>query len=193
MFPVARKSTMRIFEYSNTKPINNNRLEAAINQLNVQSGKCYINSDTVRTIGGFLNIPIKYYSGWFFLPGDIPIYHEWNELDGQIIDVSTSIAEYHFLSEKFRNLKTSNPNWRNEVAKSLVAFRKRRRQISKDCVWGNVLEGFLYVGCEDTHENAKDLVGNLAKGFPEHLSFAHKQNARGSSELNRIIWKQQSR
>lgn len=166
LYPLgARRKEKRVFTHENTKRISDSDLEALMREVHKQrdfrSGYCY--TTTTRVVMNALHNgwpKIQYFSGWLTISGGEPLHHAWAVLGDGVIDMTCLFASVALMKKFDENTKERAAaakaaggdtliewavQWRREWIELIAPFEAG--DIIENRVWGQVPEGYVYVGC----------------------------------------------
>lgn len=190
MFPLAskKKDKIKVLHPEITTPLDNPIFEDGLNQMIKsyydkgigQSGLCYRNARAVVDVAKALDLDVQFYSGWLFIGANsLPVHHAWALIgEEHVVDIVICPGELMLLNQ----VDSTNPNWRKEIASKLKNYRDTHNKV-RDRVFGKVPEGLVYIGSEDTPDNALNTFAQLSKDFPNHPSYSGGGNMKGQSKL----------
>ena len=195
MFPLSSKKKYKMFHVLNTVELENEQLAYYLNQAITQhydegvgrSGRCYTNAYVVQQAAEELELNVTYYSGWLFVgPNSLPVHHAWAIVgEDSLVDIAISPGEFDIMQEA----DFSKPEFRKDIASKLKDYASTHKDV-KYRIYGKVPEGLVYIGSEDTAENARNIFEGLGKEFPNHPSYGGGGNMKGQSQLQKELDKQ---
>lgn len=153
----------KIFESSNTLEIKDEDILNLINTVKFKLAHCYTMSEML--LDTLKDYNIKSYSGWFFIGGQVPIFHSWCVLDDKyLIDLSNdheTITGY---------IKENYSEFSRDIYAKVSRLFMNMKNTDRIAHIGKVGEDFFYIGCEDIPNNARKTFRNLKKAYPNHES-----------------------
>ena len=185
-FPLAskNKSNMETYLIENTSLVTDPKVIEIFNVFKYRVGKCYYNAWDLKLllesngINGW-----DYYSGWLFLPDELPIHHAWLIKDGQMLDYTNNLYDQEIIDLFTKEAPTTRNEYRRLIAEEII--RRDSEQASKYKVCGKVHEGYFYIGTKDTIENSQRLFYSISKN---HVSYQSEgMNQDGFSETQEMI------
>ena len=133
-----------LFHCNNTEFLEDEKALAIIDAQPYRTGFCYTNAERVTGALVEAGYDAKTYVGWLFCNiNEWPIHHTWTVLDGKyVIEPRALYVDYH--------------RWAMQLPHS------------KRTAAGRTSPTLLYVGCECTAEQGRQIYNNLIDLYPDH-------------------------
>lgn len=186
MFPLSSKQKNAVFTEDLTVPFENEVFFKLIDELSLEIGRCYTNTEKIRQVAEQLGLNAYYFSGWIFRADDMPKHHAWLMIKHE--DGTVSIVD-SLKENLFRKSVEFMPENIDEDIRKAYALAVKEATIkyprnSEQIIIGQVLNGFIYVGSEDSYRNAQKIYQDLVSKFPNHPAYKRDgDNIHGRSKL----------
>lgn len=156
-----------LFHCNNTEFLEDEKALAIIDAQPYRTGFCYTNAERVTGALVEAGYDAKTYVGWLFCNiNEWPIHHTWTVLDGKyVIDLADEFALAAYNQEHFA--KATSEAERRAL---YVDFHRWAMQLphSKRTAAGRTSPTLLYVGCECTAEQGRQIYNHLIDLYPDH-------------------------
>lgn len=157
------------------------------NKCGFSIGYCYTNAEMLKTRLCKAGFEAVQYVGWLFTDvTQIPVFHSWVVLDGNIVldysDFYTACFMYN--SDVWKGRADSV-----EVLSSFFKYVKQERIANALVCYplGVPAIGCIYVGCPCGAEEGRALWRNMIKKYPDHDSNRHGDT--NGTDIQQRIWK----
>ena len=205
-YPLSQPMKKRIFVPGDGAPIRDERLEALVRAVHkfkaFDPGACYTNTLSLMKNAcqnGWYG-KIESWAGWIVIAGDSkqpPIHHCWAVLNNiHLIDVSNLKASAAmndaFEAEAVEIKKKYAGDEIGDAIAWRIAWNNRLRpleqgDIIENRVWGQVPDGYIYVGCPTHPQTAQEIYGTWQAKYGPTDNMPEAGVATLSQEINRLI------
>ena len=185
-YPLNEK--LRVFNYKNTKKIEDINIIKAFDNVKYKIGSCYTNTKELVNELKKEGYDIRSYVGWLFTgQNETPIHHCWAVInDNSILDLSDDFTVM-LSGDNGKNFESLNT--KIEKAEMIASFQLAARKVKNSirCSPVGVPTPFLlYVGSECDPEKGKEIYRNLIKQYPDH-ECQRNVDSEGYSETQRVM------
>lgn len=184
-FPLSTKDKkkMEMYTWEDTEPVTDKKVIEIFNSYKFRTGRCFYNAfDLLQLLKSEGIEGWQYYSGWFFLPNNYPVFHAWLVNGRQVLDYSNDMGS--ILKEKIGKFE-SNDEAREHIV--IESVKRDAQPSSENKVCGQLHIGMVFFGSPDTFENALDIKTSLVDN---HVTYRKDgMNQYGDSKANTMIKK----
>ena len=181
---------LRVYNYKNTKKIEDINILKAFDKVNYKIGSCYTNTKELVKELKKEGYNIKSYVGWLFTgQTETPIHHCWAVInDNSILDLADDFTVM-LSGDNAKNFESLNT--KIERAEMIANFQLAARNVKNSIRCSPVgvpTQFLLYVGSECEPEKGKEIYRNLIKQYPDH-ECQRNLDAEGYNETQRVMKK----
>ncbi len=162
-----------IFTDQNTEPIKDQKMLDILAKIPVMTGRCYTTARAVYNALSEAGYDVKTYEGWFFCGWEKAIHHCVAVVDNHFIDFSCSKYEDEEVIRRLieKGYENPTPQQQREVTVDVIADWKTKNIIERNPDIGQVHPGYIFVGVEETPENARKHFNELMDKYPDHEDY----------------------
>lgn len=159
----------KAFHYKNTRPLEDDTVKEIFDSVTYQIGFCYQNTDELVSALQEKGYDAKPYVGWLFVSNNqFPVHHCWCVLDGDIV---LDLADDYTVMLSGANGEHFKDKSLEEARELMVSFAEEAKNHpnSVRCApVGTPTPFMLYIGCECSPMNGRNIYNRLVAEFPDH-------------------------
>lgn len=159
-----------VFTYANTKQTVDEEVLGAFDKVKYRIGHCYSNTEELVQSLQKLGYNVKSYVGWAFVNAcDFPIHHCWAVLNGEtVLDLSDDFTMVYSGANGENFTEDLTEEERRELIVSFHLAASKVPNSARCYPVGLATPFMLYIGCECSPEEGRNIYNNLIRKYPGH-------------------------
>jgi len=166
LYPLNNKPV--VFHYENTSRVTDERVLEVFDSVRYEIGHCYTNTLNLVSRLQENGFDAKSYVGWLFV-GDntTPIHHCWCVLGDSVLDLSDDYSVM-YSKENAKNFEGKSYEECQLLIADFCAVARNYPNRQRCAPVGTPSPSFLYVGCECSPIEGREIYRKLMGKFPNH-------------------------